>query len=58
VEWRKDRHVGPHARRLPARHRGRPVAVAVLTVRDAEFTIDFLAVDRAGPPVETFEAPG
>ena len=57
VAWRND-HLGRHVATacLPA------VAadgsrVAVLTVRDAELTIDLLAVDRTGAPVETFEAP-
>jgi len=57
VEWRKD-HSGRHVSTtcLPAISADRS-RVAVLTVRDAEFTIDLLAVDRAGPPVQTFEAP-
>ena len=58
VEWRNDRHVGPHVSTacLPAVAADRS-RVAVVTVRDAAFTIDVLAVDRAGRPVQTFEAP-
>jgi hypothetical protein len=58
VQWRNDRHIGRHVSTacLPAVSADRS-RVAVLTVRDAEFTIDVLAVDRPGKPVETFEAP-
>jgi hypothetical protein len=58
VEWRNDRHIGRHVSTacLPA-IAADGSRVAVLTVRDAEFTIDLLAVDRPGKPVETFEAP-
>jgi hypothetical protein len=58
VAWRNDRHFGWHVSTacLPAIAADRS-RVAVLTVRDAEFTIDLRSVDRAGPPVSTFEAP-